>query len=175
MTFHWFSKHGTFRPNLAKLIASNSVQEAREATAEAFSIYSKDNAHYGKAIVAVSKLKGVGPATASLIMSSYDPVKIPFFSDELFRYLHWSEGKGKGWDRKITYTLKEYRDLYEKTQELRQRLEKESGNVVKAVDLEKMAYALAKHTQRQKENEADDEPDKALRAPSPKRRRKNPS
>lgn len=173
--FYWSSKHGTFRPNLAKLIASNSVEEVREITVDGFTIYSKDNAHYGKAIIALSKLKGVGPATASLILSSYDPVKIPFFSDELFRYLHWSEGKVKGWDRRINYTLKEYRDLYEKTQELRQRLEKESGNVVKAIDLEKMAYALGKHAQRQKESEVDDENDKELRAPPPKRRRKNPS
>lgn len=142
---------------------------------DAFEIYSKDNAHYGKAIIALGKLKGVGPATASLILSSYDPVKIPFFSDELFRYLHWSEVKSKGWDRKINYTIKEYRDLYDRTQEVRQRLEKESGDAVKAIDLEKMAYALGKDAQRQKDNEIDDENDKALRAPSPKRRRKNPS
>ena len=173
--FHWFSKHGTFRPNLAKLIASNSDQEARETTADAFAIYSKDNTHYGKAIIALGKLKGVGPATASLILSTYDPVNIPFFSDELFRYLHWSEGKGKGWDRKINYTIKEYRELYQKTQELRQRLEKESGDVVKAIDLEKMAYALGKHAQRQKDSGLDDDNDKELKAPPPKRRRKNPS
>ena len=176
--FHWSSKHGTYRPNLAKLIASNSVQEVRETTENAFAIYSKDNTHYGKAIIALGNLKGVGPATASLILSSYDPVKIPFFSDELFRYLHWSEGKSKGWDRKINYTIKEYRDLHEKSQELRQRLEKESGKTVKTIDLEKMAYALGKHAQRQKDNgvtDDNDKNDKSLRAPSPKRRRKNPS
>lgn len=173
--FHEFSKHGIFRPNLAKLIASNSPEDARETTLDGFAIYSKDNAHYGKAIIALSKLKGVGPATASLILSSYDPVQIPFFSDELFRYLHWSEGKGNGWDRKINYTIKEYRDLYHKTQELRQRLGEESGDTVKAIDLEKMAYALAKLAQRQKDDGADDDNDKEVKAPPSKRRRKNPS
>lgn len=142
---------------------------------EAFAIYDKDNTHFGKAIVALGKLKGVGPATASLILSSYDPVKIPFFSDELFRYLHWSEGKGNGWDRKINYSLKENRDLYEKTQELQQRLEEESGDVVKAIDLEKMAYVLGKNAQRQKDSGVEDENDKELKAPPPKRRRKNRS
>ena len=164
-----------YRPNLAKLIASNSPEQARETTAEAFAIYEKDNAHFGKAIIALGKLKGVGPATASLILSSYDPVKIPFFSDELFRYLHWSEGKGNGWDRKINYSIKEYRDLYEKTQELRQRLEKESGDVVKAIDLEKMAYAIGKDAQRQKDSAVEDENDKEVKAPPAKRRRKNRS
>lgn len=106
------------------------------------------------------------------MLSSYDPVNVPFFSDELYRYLHWSEVKSKGWDRKINYTMKEYRDLYDKTQELRQRLEKESGDVVKAIDLEKMAYALGKHAQHKKEGGVDDENDKALKGPSPNRRRK---
>lgn len=161
---------------MAKLIASNSPEEARETTVDAFAVYEEDNAQFQKAIIALSKLKGVGPATASLILSSYDPVQVPFFSDELFRYLHWSEGKGNGWDRKINYTLREYRELYEKTQELRERLEEESGEVVKAIDLEKMAYALGKHAQREKESRVDEEEkDKEVKAPPSKRRRKNKS
>lgn len=171
--YYLFSKHGTYRPNLAKLVASNSLQEVRKNTKNAFATYSENNANYAKAITALSKLKGIGPATASLILASYDPINIPFFSDELFRYLHWSEAKAKGWDRKINYSMKEYKDLYDRTQTLRQRLEKDSGNAVKAIDLEKMAYAIGKGAQKQKDLGKDTEEDEPLRPPSPKRRRKN--
>lgn len=38
---------------------------------------------------------------------------------------------------KSTNTMKEYKDLFERVQALRKRLEKESGQVVKAIDVEK--------------------------------------
>ncbi len=170
-----FSKHGTYRPNLANLVASNSLQDVRKVTKDAFAIYGKDNANYAKAITALSKLKGIGPATASLMLASYDPVNVPFFSDELFRYLHWSDAKTEGWGRKINYSMKEYKDLYERTQSLRQRLQVESGNTVKAIDLEKMAYAIGKQAQQRKEVGVADEDDEPLRPPSPKRRKKEAS
>ena len=167
-------KHGTYRPRLAKLVAENSVTNIRKTTKDAFSIYDGDNSDAGKAVTAISKLKGVGPATASLFLSCYDPIKVPFFSDELFRYLHWSDIKARGWDRKISYTMKEYQSLLDKTKALRERLEKESGQIVKAIDLEKMAYEIAKSAQTavKRGNGDEEEGNKALRPPSPKRRRK---
>ncbi|MCJ1429083.1 hypothetical protein MMC29_006996 [Sticta canariensis] len=141
------SKHGTYRPNLAKLVAQNKMQDVRTTTKNAFKEYAADNSKFAKSITALSKLKGIGPASASLLLSCYDPAKVPFFSDELFRYMHWSDANSKGWDRKISYTMKEYKDLFEKVQVLRERLEKESGQVVKAIDIEKCAYALAKGVQ----------------------------
>ena len=130
----------------------------------------------------MTDLRGIGPATASLFLSCYDPVKVPFFSDELYRYLHWEDARQKGWDRKIGYTMKEYRALFEKLQVLRVRLEKESGKDVKAVDIERMAYALAKGAQKaahssvgakqKKRNHEEDVKDKeTLQPPSSKRRR----
>lgn len=113
-------------------------------TEAGFSIYEGDNSLASKAISSIAKLRGVGPATASLFLSCYDPIKVPFFSDELFRYLEWSDTKGKGWDRKIGYTMKEYKTMFDKAQLLRNRLETESGKTVKAIDLEKMAYVLGK-------------------------------
>lgn len=149
------------------------MQEVRTATKTAFKDYAADNAKFAKSITALSKLKGIGPATASLLLACYDPAKVPFFSDELFRYLHWSDAKSKGWDRKISYTMKEYKDLFEKVQVLRERLEKESGKVVKAIDIEKCAYALAKGAQQCHENGGvDDSDDQALLPPSPKRRKR---
>ncbi|KAL9135882.1 MAG: hypothetical protein Q9175_002907 [Cornicularia normoerica] len=138
----WKLKHGTYRPNLAKLVAANSVKDVRETTKNAFEVYEADKEDYGKSITALNKLKGIGPATSSLLLSCYDPVKIPFFSDELYRYLLWEEAKSKGWDRKINYTIKEYKTLFERVASLRERLEKESGKEVSAIDIEKAAYVL---------------------------------
>ena len=139
-------------------------------------MYEANNTDYGKSITALSKLKGIGPATSSLLLSCYDPVKIPFFSDELYRYLHWEEGKSKGWDRKINYTIKEYKSLFEKLAGLRERLEKVSGEKVSAIDIEKAAYVLGKDTMPSSKkfisDNEDAKDDKALQPPPPKRRRK---
>ena len=103
-------------------------------------------------------------------------MKIPFFSDELYRYLLWEEAKSKGWDRKINYTIKEYKILFERVASLRERLEKESGKEVSAIDIEKAAYVLGKNALASSRglplDIEDAEGDKALRPPSPKRRRK---
>ncbi len=141
------SKHGTYRPNLAALVASNPPSAIRSSTRDAFLTYKINPSDYAQAVTAMSKhLKGVGPATASLFLSCYDPIAVPFFSDELYRYLHFEEdgGRSKGWDRKIAYTMKEYRSLYERLQVLRERLERECGEVVRAVDVERVAYVLGK-------------------------------
>ena len=148
----------------------------QEITRNAFEIYEADKEKYAKAIMALGKLKGIGPATSSLLLSCYDPVQVPFFSDELFRYLHWEEAKTKGWDRKINYTIKEYKSLFEKLRELLERLEKESGKEVSAIDIEKAAYVLGKdELQKSKElplDTEDAEDHKVLQPPPPKRPRK---
>ncbi len=123
----------------------------------------------------MTKLKGIGPATASLLLSTYDPVKVPFFSDELYRYLHFEDAKTKGWDRKIKYTNREYKELFSKLQTLRSRLEKESKQQVSAVDIEKMAYVLGKEaasSTKSPPNEKDAEEDREARPPPPSKRRK---
>ncbi|KAL8850941.1 MAG: hypothetical protein Q9221_004141 [Calogaya cf. arnoldii] len=162
----WKLKFGTYRPSLAKLVASNPVEEVRKTTSTAFSLMSEDP-NPSNAISTLSKLKGIGPATASLLLSCYDPVTIPFFSDELFRWLHWQtdvegntkkrkskgiEDNGNG-NRKINYTAKEYASIFEKTTVLRKRLSEESGETITAVDIEKAAYKISKSAQ-----EAEEEP-----------------
>ncbi|KAL9023180.1 MAG: hypothetical protein Q9180_008346 [Flavoplaca navasiana] len=187
----WKLKFGTYRPSLAKLVASNSVEEVRKTTSAAFSLMS-DDPNPAKAISTLSKLKGIGPATASLLLSCYDPISIPFFSDELFRWLHWrtnvsgnsKKRKSKGMEddgnanRKIGYTAKEYASMFEKTTSLRERLSKEAGEPVTAVEIEKAAYKISKSAQEDKSNgilNADTNETvetKALYPPSPKRRKK---
>lgn len=146
-----------------------------------------------KAISTLSKLKGIGPATASLLLSCYDPDTIPFFSDELFRWLHWQtdvdgntkKRKSRGIEddgnanRKINYTAKEYASIFEKTTTLRERLSKEAGEPITAVGIEKAAYKISKSAQEEEKRTGspDDEPNaavetKALCPPSPKRRKK---
>ena len=119
-------------------------------------------------MTALSTLKGIGPATASLLLSCYDPVKVPFFADELYRYLLWEEAKNKGWDRKIKYTIKEYKDLFDKLQVLQERLENESGEQVTAIEVEKFAYVLSKQAQKRDFLDVDDD-DRALQPPTPKK------
>ena len=148
----------------------------RETTKDALELYEANNEDYVKSITILNKLKGIGPATSSLLLSCYDPKKVPFFSDELYRYVHWEEGKSKGWDRKINYTIKEYKTLFERVAELRERLEKDSSEEITSIDIEKVAYVLGKKAVASStefpEHTDDVEDDKTLGSPSPKRQRK---
>lgn len=173
-----FSKHGTYRPNLAKLVASNSVKDIRIATETSFSTYESKLSDPTKAFAPLTKLKGIGPATASLLLSCYDPINLPFFSDELYRYMHWQEAKSKGWDRKIGYTMKEYKELFKRVQELKKRLEAQSKTTVSAINIEKAAYVLGKEAQSYPlslKRKDEQENDTALYPPSPKKRKKRTS
>jgi len=87
----------------------------------------------------LEELKGVGPATASLLLSILDGDNAPFFSDELFRWVCWDGAQG-GWKRKIKYDKKEYGMLWDGVKTLRDRL----GEGVSAVDLEKCAFVCGK-------------------------------
>jgi predicted flap endonuclease-1-like 5' DNA nuclease len=146
-------KHGTFRPSLAKLVASNSPEDIKTATQNAFAVSDISN-HPRDSLNHLTKLKGVGPATASLVLSCHDPQNLPFASDELFRWLHWdgknSEGKtdgikqvGKGWSRAIGYTPKEYVEMCARNNRVRKRLA-QAGRAVSSLEMEKVAYVLGK-------------------------------
>jgi hypothetical protein len=149
------SKHGTFRPSLLALVSSNTDDLVGESTSAAYKMmknkdmtYDEEQNSFGYKGVAVTamgiltKLHGVGPATASLILSAGEPDWCPFFSDELYRWCFWGEeerkGKGRGWKRKIGYTVKEYKELFEKVWEIRERLG------VNAVEVEKVAWVLGR-------------------------------
>ena len=62
--------------------------------------------------------------------------------------MHWGEtargGQGNGWLRKIRYTPTEYKSLVEKVWQWRSRVEKESDESIRVIDLEKVAYVLGK-------------------------------
>lgn len=121
-----------------KLVRDNPARNVEAITTSAFKDYAAGKDAL-KALKTLTQLRGIGPATASLLLSVLDPDEVPFFSDEVFRWTHWDEpesAKGGGWDRVIRYTVKEYKDIVERVGEVRERLG------VKAVDVEKVAYVL---------------------------------
>ncbi|KAI9798467.1 MAG: hypothetical protein M1825_005347 [Sarcosagium campestre] len=140
----WKLKHGKFRPRLSQLAASNDEQKVRSATKSAYETYSESSANLASALSHLQTLAGIGPASASLLLSVYDPITVPFFSDEFFRWMHYSEGTGRGWDRPIKYNVKEYKALIDKSTLLRDRLRKDGDREFSAVDLERAAYVLRK-------------------------------
>ncbi|KFZ16213.1 hypothetical protein V501_02328 [Pseudogymnoascus sp. VKM F-4519 (FW-2642)] len=108
----WKLKHGKFRPNLLKLVSGNSPQGVAATSLAAFAM--KDNI---SAIRTMSLLSGVGPATASLLLSVHDPDNVIFFSDEAYRWLVCG-----GKEQSIKYSLKEYEQLEVRARELMERL-----------------------------------------------------
>lgn len=113
-----------------KLVSSNEESFVKDTTESALDVYSK-KADASAAIDALTKLKGIGPATASLLLAVHDPQNIIFFADEAF---YWLCNHGKR--DHIKYNAKEYKELHENSQKLAKRLN------VKAIDVERVAYVL---------------------------------
>ncbi|KAI1501155.1 hypothetical protein F5X99DRAFT_209838 [Biscogniauxia marginata] len=132
MLVGWKLRHGKFRPTLMKLVSSNQEATVKETIQEAMTNYWADP-NPSKALDTITKLKGIGPATASLLLSVHDPGRVIFFSDEAF---YWLCRDGK--ISPIKYNPKEYLELNAATQALAERLE------VSATDIEKVAYVLMK-------------------------------
>ncbi|KAL8709787.1 MAG: hypothetical protein Q9220_005573 [cf. Caloplaca sp. 1 TL-2023] len=184
----WKLKHGTFRPSLARLVASNSDEFILNTTLASFKAYSANELWDPlPAIATLCKLKGIGPATASLLLSCYDPHNVPFFSDELFLWLHESvelkEEKEKKTTKKrksspsrptkISYNIKEYGSIFLRTTDVRSRLSasSDSKEPVSAVDVERVAYSIMKSRQ-QGESTAGVPDQEETSPPRPKRQRK---
>lgn len=91
------------------------------------------------ALKILTQFKGIGPATASLLLSVMKPDSVPFFSDELFRWCTWDDsGSPRGWKRAIKYNVKEYAEVVERVKALRKRLN------IRAIDAERVAWVLGK-------------------------------
>ncbi|KAL1955974.1 hypothetical protein VTO42DRAFT_7874 [Malbranchea cinnamomea] len=120
----WKLKHGRFRPALLGLARSNTDDQIKVAISKAFNALpdpsEPDPFPETSMKCLVDALRGIGPATASLILSVMPPrtttaanpdsenvVGIPFFSDELYL---WLCGKSYPGDKPKTVTKKEKRD-----------------------------------------------------------------
>jgi len=138
----WKLKHGKFRPQLMKLATSNTESTVTEITKEAYTLYEADPSNIKGAIKKLSELKGIGPATASLLLSIHDPENVLFFGDEVFWWLCRN-----GHKESIKYTPKEYEELMERFGKVRKWLSEGLDSVptldpVPALDFERVGYVL---------------------------------
>jgi hypothetical protein len=117
-----------------KLVSSNDAVFAKETVQEALNTYKKTS-DASAAIGILTKLKGIGPATASLLLAVHDPRRVIFFADEAFYWLCCGGKKDP-----IKYNAKEYAALNAQAQTLCKRLG------VQAVDVERVAFVLLRQT-----------------------------
>ncbi|KAK6351613.1 hypothetical protein TWF718_004768 [Orbilia javanica] len=152
----WKLKRGKFRPTILPLVSSNPVGELESTVNKALKMSlpsqvtsdgSEDDdddalAQVSLVLNVLVKLRGIGPATATAILSSVFPETIPMFSDEAFRWIMMDQsGTSGGWNRKIAYNAKEYSEFYKGIRRLCRRLASE-GEVVDAGSAEKVGWVL---------------------------------
>lgn len=148
----WKLARGKFRPTLPRLIASNSDAAVKDVTSRGLAcLGAEDNDADGtralKAMTTLCELKGVGPATASLILSLANEHQ-GFMSDESWLCLEALSGK------KVGYTpadWKRWRSAFQGRLEQWQKEENISSSSRDAKSLEKACWAW-KNTQAE-ENE----------------------
>jgi len=121
------------------MIQKNTDAEVQEHTAKAASLIKDIHRDQSadliissveNALKQVCNLKGVGPATGTLVLSVFRPEIVPFFEDELYFCLH-PDHSGK-----LKYDKAEYRSL------LSRALDIVLNRGVEARTLEKTAYVL---------------------------------
>lgn len=115
------------------LVSSNTPKVASDTVREALGVYRADG-NVAATLDVLTRLRGIGPATASLLLTVHDPTRVIFFSDEAFYWLCRGGEKAP-----IKYNAKEYQALRSKAQELATKLD------VSATDIEKVAYVLMRH------------------------------
>ncbi|CAK7228248.1 hypothetical protein SBRCBS47491_006841 [Sporothrix bragantina] len=143
----WKLRHGKFRPTLMKLVESNSESAVEATVEEAVAKYRstvaeikggvKLSGHVEAALAAVkvlSTMRGIGPATASLLAAVHFPKECIFFSDEAYAWL----AGGSSHSPPSKYNIKEYEDVARGMVQLLRRLPDEYG----AQDVEQVAYVL---------------------------------
>lgn len=73
----WKMARGVWRARNLFLVRGNAAELVESTTREAFALVP----HPGTPIARVSALAGVGPATASAVLSAYAPATYPFFDE----------------------------------------------------------------------------------------------
>ncbi|CAD6441738.1 07f08402-0757-4d00-a5a1-61d68d1a4f54 [Sclerotinia trifoliorum] len=134
----WKLRHGAYRPGFLKKVGKNTNEAVEAATKDAFEHYKANPADIGTVI---SKLKdplmGIGPATASLILSVHDPDHVTFFSDEVFKWLV-NDGEHKPTPK---YNLAEFEKVHAAAKTLAARLR------VNPLQIEKVAFVIIKESE----------------------------
>ncbi|KAB5578370.1 hypothetical protein GE09DRAFT_1168971 [Coniochaeta sp. 2T2.1] len=160
----WKLRHGKFRPTLMNLVSSNSPDFVKKTVQEASDSYRK-NSDAAAALAILTKLKGIGPATASLLLAVLDPDRVIFFADEAF---YWLCCGGK--KESIKYNAKEYQALSGEARKLCKRLK------VKAVDVERVAFVILRQQDNdlpvEKGTKKEEKPQRPKVSPPPKSKAK---
>lgn len=103
---------GQNRPALRSMIAKLDAESVKSSSTAALSALvspgSSSRDRVEKAMAALLPLKGVGPATASLVLSLVSE-EVPFFSDEAAAEVLKPAGGRKG----LKYTIKEYWEFWD--------------------------------------------------------------
>ena len=101
----WKLLRGTFRPSLQSLVDSNSEDLVKECTGKAFNILCNDKTKWTEALKELMALKGIGVATASIILAIFSPEYCPFMSDEVINLFYTG---------KNPYTVSVYKNIQSK-------------------------------------------------------------
>ncbi|KAL8096287.1 uncharacterized protein LOC141692576 [Apium graveolens] len=125
----WKLTRGKWRPRLLDFVSSLDEELVKSSSQKAF----QSLPDISKAISELSKLKGVGPATASAVLAAYAPDVAPFMSDEA---MEAALGNSKD------YTLKQYLVFVEKLQEKSKELSAE-GEIFTPSDVERAIWSSA--------------------------------
>ncbi|XP_057533312.1 uncharacterized protein LOC130811145 [Amaranthus tricolor] len=126
----WKLTRGKFRPRLLDFVASLDEELVKSASLKAFLALPHD---LSKAVLELTALKGVGPATASAVLAAYDPQVAPFMSDEAMVAVL---GHSKD------YSLKQYLLLADKLREKAKELSSEDEQFT-ASDVERALWSSA--------------------------------
>ncbi|TPX61947.1 hypothetical protein PhCBS80983_g00833 [Powellomyces hirtus] len=110
----WKLSRGKFRPTLMALVKGNSSSAVESISKSAFEKVGKNDVV--EAVKTLSELKGVGPATASAILSAHSP-SVPFMSDESLSVFFPAN--------KLPYTLPAFKTLLDMLQKKANELNKE--------------------------------------------------
>lgn len=100
----WKLMRGKFRP-LQKLVDSNSEDSVKLCTNKALNILCNDNTKWKESLKELMILRGIGVATASIILSIFSPEYCAFMSDELINLFY---------NGKNPYTVTVYKDIQSK-------------------------------------------------------------
>lgn len=85
----WKMTRGIWRPRNKQLAAGNTPEAAREATERGLALMSggQDPVAFQAALEAIAELKGIGPATASAVLSLAWPERVPFFDEAMAKVM----------------------------------------------------------------------------------------
>ncbi|GES65186.1 hypothetical protein ATEIFO6365_0010011200 [Aspergillus terreus] len=132
----WKMKHGKSRPTLLGMLRSNPDKTIRKATTTAYAAVTgvdelarRMDFPTAAMEALTTPLRGVGPATASLMLS-VGPGDHPFYSDDTYLWVVCAAAarrgmlKGNG-ELNVKYNMGEYRELWGKVRELQERLVRE--------------------------------------------------